>query len=127
MIEGRGSSSSFSRGVAWMTMGNWSEQAVNLLVFTLLLRLLPAESFGLLSMAMALVLIGEGLVRETLSEYVFSARDPDPDDLNTSFWSLVVLGLALTLVLWCWLRFWHGSTMRRWWRRCSGSRRRSSS
>lgn len=99
MTEGRGSSSSFSRGVAWMTMGNWSEQAVNLLVFTLLLRLLPAESFGLLSMAMALVLIGEGLVRETLSEYVFSARDPDPDDLNTSFWSLVLLGLALTLVL----------------------------
>lgn len=99
MSEGRGSSSSFSRGVAWMTMGNWSEQAVNLLVFTLLLRLLPAESFGLLSMAMALVLIGEGLVRETLSEYVFSARDPDPDSVNTSFWALVVLGLALTLLL----------------------------
>lgn len=93
------SSHQFTRGVAWMTMGNWSEQVVNLLLFTILLRLVGVESFGLLSMAMALVLIGEGLVRETLSEYVFSARDPDPEDINTAFWALAALGLVLTLGL----------------------------
>ncbi|MEV8467683.1 lipopolysaccharide biosynthesis protein [Fluviibacterium sp. DFM31] len=89
----------FSKGVAWMAVGNWSEQLVNFLVFMLLSRLLGAESFGLLTMAIVPVLLGEGLVRETLSEYVFSARDITDSDINTVFWALAAFGGLLSLIL----------------------------
>jgi PST family polysaccharide transporter len=89
----------FTKGVGWMAMGNWSEQLVNFLVFMALSRLLGAEAFGLLSMAMVFVLIGEGLVRETLSDFVFSARDLKESDIDTVFWILTALGLLFTVVL----------------------------
>lgn len=89
----------FTKGVAWMAMGNWSEQLVNFLVFMALSRMLGAEAFGLLTMAMVFVLIGEGLVRETLSDYVFSARELDEADIDTVFWALSALGLVFTGIL----------------------------
>lgn len=89
----------FTRGIAWMTIGNWSEQALNLLVFVVLVRLLGAESFGILTMAMALILIGEGLVRETISEYIFSAKNTTTEMVDALFWALFLVGGGLTLLL----------------------------
>lgn len=89
----------FSKGVAWMAAGNWTEQAVNFVVFVILARLLGAEAFGLLAMASAFVILSEFLVRESLSEYLIA--DPDPTDahFNAVFWLLAALGAALTLAL----------------------------
>ncbi|MCA8880220.1 MAG: oligosaccharide flippase family protein [Rhodobacteraceae bacterium] len=89
----------FTRGVAWMAFGNWTEQAINFAVFALLARLLGAGAFGLLAMASALVILSEALVRESLSEYVIAAPDLSEEDLNAVFWLLAGLGVFLSLVL----------------------------
>ncbi len=85
--------------MAWMAFGNWTEQIVNLAVFTILARLLGAEAFGLVAMAIAFVILCEFLVRESVSEYLIAAHAPGPGDLNAVFWLLVALGAGLSVLL----------------------------
>ncbi len=89
----------FSRGVAWMALGNWVEQAVNFAVFVTLARLLGARDYGLLAMASVFIVLCEQMVRESLSEYLIAHPDPQPEDWNATFWLLVALGLALAVGL----------------------------
>ena len=91
----------FSRGVVWMALGNWVEQAVNFAVFVTLARLLGAKDYGLLAMASVFIVLCESLVRESLSEHLIAAREMEEEDLNATFWLLSALGgvLALALVL----------------------------
>ncbi|MGB3148481.1 MAG: oligosaccharide flippase family protein, partial [Paracoccaceae bacterium] len=89
----------FSRGVAWMALGNWVEQAVNFAVFVTLARLLGASDYGLLAMASVFIVMCEALVRESLSEYLISAKNPAPEDMNATFWLLTGFGLLLALGL----------------------------
>ncbi len=89
----------FSRGVAWMAIGNWIEQAVNFAVFVTLARLLGARDYGLLAMASVFIVLSEQLVRESLSEHLIAVEKAEPEDLNATFWLLAALGLALGLVL----------------------------
>ncbi len=89
----------FSRGVAWMAIGNWVEQAVNFAVFVTLARLLGARDYGLLAMASVFIVLCEALVRESLSEHLIAARALEAGDLNATFWLLVGLGLLLGLAL----------------------------
>ncbi len=89
----------FGRGVAWMAAGNWVEQVINFLVFVLLARILGAETFGLLAMAAAFVLLCEFLVRESFSDFLISFANPDDEHFNTTFWVLAGLGLLLSLTL----------------------------
>lgn len=85
----------FSRGVAWMAIGNWVEQAVNFAVFVTLARLLGARDYGLLAMASVFIVLSEQLVRESLSEYLIAAEKADEADLNATFWLLAGLGVLL--------------------------------
>ncbi|PWE32937.1 hypothetical protein DDZ14_07550 [Maritimibacter sp. 55A14] len=89
----------FSSGVAWMSAGNWIEQAINFIVFALLARLLGVEAFGFLAMAAAFVLVSEFLVRESISEVLLTRDDPSPERLSSVFWMLAGFGAALALLL----------------------------
>lgn len=89
----------FSRGVAWMAVGNWIEQAVNFAVFVTLARLLGAKDYGLLAMAAVFIVLCESLVRESLSEYLIAAREMHAADLDATFWLLVALGAGLGVAL----------------------------
>lgn len=89
----------FGSGVAWMAAGNWIEQAVNFGVFVLLARILGAETFGLLAMAAAFVLLCEFLVRESFSDFLISSNAPQGEHFNATFWMLAGFGLFLTAAL----------------------------
>ncbi len=89
----------FGQGVAWMAAGNWVEQAINFAVFVLLARILGAETFGLLAMAAAFVLLSEFLVRESFSDFLISYANPDDGHYNTTFWVLAGLGSLLSILL----------------------------
>ncbi len=89
----------FSRGVAWMAIGNWVEQAVNFAVFVTLARLLGAKDYGLLAMASVFIVMAESLVRESLSEYLIAANELEEEDLNATFWLLIGLGVMLAILL----------------------------
>ncbi|GAB4385645.1 lipopolysaccharide biosynthesis protein [Albidovulum sp.] len=90
----------FIRGVAWMAAGGWTEQAINFVVFVTMAKLLGPELYGLLSMAAVFIVLAEALVRESVSEYLIAARDPQPEDYNATFWLTAALGLVLALLLW---------------------------
>ncbi|WP_170765226.1 lipopolysaccharide biosynthesis protein [Ruegeria lacuscaerulensis] len=89
----------FSRGVAWMSVGVWVEQAFNFIIIAILARLLGAEAFGLLAMAAAFVLFSEFLVRESISDILLTRDELSPARLNSVFWLLALLGAVLMAVL----------------------------
>lgn len=86
--------------IAWMAMGNWVEQAFNVLIFVILARLLGVEAFGLIAMAAAIVVLCEFLVRETLTEYLVASPKEDQAHSDAVFYSLLTFSAALFLVLW---------------------------
>lgn len=98
-LDAAAARSVLGRGVAVAALGSWVEQAVSLLGFFLLARLLAPEAFGLMAMASAAVVVGEFLVRETLSDLVIAEQDPGPDYLDAVFWSLAGIGGLLALIL----------------------------
>lgn len=87
-------------GIAWMAMGNWIEQAINVLIFVVLARLLGVEAFGLIAMAAAIVILCEFLVRETLTEYLIAAPDEERSHIDAVFFSLLVFAAILFGVIW---------------------------
>lgn len=85
----------FSKGVAWMAVGNWVEQAVNLAVFVALARLLGAEAFGHVAMAVTFVILAEALVRETVSEVLIAEKELSGAQINGVFWLLLIGSVLL--------------------------------
>ena len=85
----------FGSGVAWMAVGNWIEQSINIVVFVLLARILGAEAYGLLAMAAVFLVVGGALVRETFSDFLIAADAPTPGHFNATFWILAAVGLGL--------------------------------
>ncbi|MCB2135155.1 MAG: oligosaccharide flippase family protein [Rhodobacteraceae bacterium] len=89
----------FIRGVAWMAAGGWTEQAINFVVFVTMAKILGPELYGLLSMAAVFIVLCEALVRESVSEYLIAAHDPQAEDFNATFWLTAALGLLLAVLL----------------------------
>lgn len=94
MAEG-GRKAGFGLNVAWMAAGNWIEQAISFAVFVALARILGAEAFGYAAMAASFVILAEFLVRETLTEWLISARDPEPGHHDALFWVLGAVSLGI--------------------------------
>ena len=86
--------------IAWMAMGNWVEQAFNVLIFVILARLLGVEAFGLIAMAAAIVILCEFLVRETLTEYLVAAPREDQAHSDAVFYCLIGFAAVLFAGLW---------------------------
>lgn len=86
-------------GIAWMFAGNWAEQIFGFLVFIVLARLLGAEGFGLAMMAIAFVVLGECLVRESLTEALIQRREVDDGHLDSLFWSLLLVSGGFVALL----------------------------
>ena len=84
-----------------MFAGNWTEQALNFVVFIILARLLGAEAFGLAAMAIVCVLLAEHLVRETFSEALIKIDSLEDGHLDAVFWSINLFSIALVALIVC--------------------------
>jgi O-antigen/teichoic acid export membrane protein len=89
----------FGNGVAWMAAGKWIEQAINFAVFVLLARIVGAQAYGLLTMAAVFLLLGEALVRDSFSDFLFAFAKPEQQHYNAAFWMLAGLGGTMAVVL----------------------------
>ncbi len=87
-------------GVAWMFAGIGAEQVFTFLVVVILARLLGAEIYGLVMMAIVFIIFAEFLVRETITDALIQLKDLNPGHLDAVFWSLsgISVGLALCIV-----------------------------
>jgi PST family polysaccharide transporter len=91
-----------TRGAFWATVETWGNEALLFVIFAVLARLLGPEAYGLLGIALIVVLVGQtAILLGGWTEAIIQRPDLDPLHLDTVFWS--VLGLAILLALIAWL------------------------
>ena len=87
----------------WISVETWGQQLLQFLLFAILARLLGPEAYGLLSMALVVILAGDVLITNGgWAEALIQRRDLDPGYTDTVFWLLVAVagslaGLAILL------------------------------
>ncbi len=88
-----------TRGTAWATAETWGLQAVQLLTFLALARLLGPEVYGLVGIALSVNVLGEALIVEGgWIESVVQRRDLDRRHLDAIFWTVLGLGACMGIL-----------------------------
>jgi O-antigen/teichoic acid export membrane protein len=86
-------------GLGWTLIGTWGRQAIDLVVFLVLARLLMPEDFGLVALAMVFVLFAQLVVDQGMGDALVQRRQITPIQVDTAFWVAVVTGGLLSLLL----------------------------
>ncbi|MGJ8584734.1 MAG: oligosaccharide flippase family protein [Marinosulfonomonas sp.] len=89
----------FTIGVAWTAASNWIEQLASIIIFLWIARLIGAEAFGIASMAFAFLLLGEFLVRDTITEAIVERHEIENGRLEATFFALVGFSLVIMAAL----------------------------
>jgi PST family polysaccharide transporter len=85
------------RGIAWLAIGNWSDQIASFLVLIVLTRILGPEAFGLIGMATVFTAFVGLFAEQGLGRAIVQRKDLEDAHLYTAFWTNLAVGLALTL------------------------------
>src|SRR5919106_5479534 len=85
-----------ARGLSWTMVDIWGRQAVNLLIFVVLARLLTAQDFGLVALAAVFVLFAQIIVDQGLGDALIQRRVLTRAHIDTAFWVAVATGMLLT-------------------------------
>jgi O-antigen/teichoic acid export membrane protein len=84
-------------GVVWAFTESWGAQLFQLIVFLILARLLGPESYGLVAIAMPVVMAGQLFVSSGgWVEVLVQRRDLDAEYCDTAFLCVVVVGATLS-------------------------------
>jgi O-antigen/teichoic acid export membrane protein len=86
-----------ARGLSWTVVDIWGRQALNLLVFLVLARLLVPEDFGLVALAMVFVLFAQIIVDQGLGDALIQRREVTRGHIDTAFWVALANGSLLTV------------------------------
>ena len=92
----RGLQRRVARGLSWTVIDIWGRQAVNLLIFLVLARLLTADDFGLVALAAVFVLFAQIVVDQGLGDALIQRREITRSHIDTAFWVAVATGALLT-------------------------------
>lgn len=84
-------------GVVWAAAGSLGREAAGLVVFLVLARLLTPEAYGLVGMATVIIVVTQAL-GDLLQVPLIQRQSLEPGHLDTAFWSLLILAVALMLV-----------------------------
>jgi len=86
-------------GAAWTAASNWIEQALAFAVFVLIARFIGADAFGVAAMALAFIMLGEVLLRDTLAEGLISADSIERRQEDSVFWALILFAVTIIAVI----------------------------
>jgi len=86
------------KGIAWTAVSRFSDQLINVAVFFVLARLLTPAAFGLAAMAATFIAFVRIFADQGMSKSIIQKRELDEYDLDTAFWTVVLMGLMLTAV-----------------------------
>lgn len=92
--------SKFVKGTVWAFADNLSGSGINFLVGILLARQLPPETFGIVGIAMFLILISTTIVDGGLSNALIRKQDVDDCDYNTTLFLNISVAIVLYAILW---------------------------
>ena len=82
-------------GMVWTSVERWGQQALGLVVFTLLARLLDKEAFGLVALAGVYVAFVQMFATQGLGAAIVQRKELKPSHLDAAFWVSVVTALVL--------------------------------
>jgi O-antigen/teichoic acid export membrane protein len=86
------------KSVIWTAIESWGRQAVSLVVFFILARLLNPETFGLIALAYIFIEFVQIFVDQGFSVAIIQRQDIDTEHLDTAFWTNLGISILLTLL-----------------------------
>lgn len=86
------------RSVVWTAIDSWGRQAVSLVVFFILARLLSPETFGLIALAYIFIEFVQIFVDQGFSVAIIQRQDIDTEHLDTAFWTTLGISIILTVL-----------------------------
>jgi PST family polysaccharide transporter len=87
-------------GALWISAEAWGQQLLQFLLFAILARLLGPQAYGLLALAMMVIVVGDVLITNGgWSEALIQRRDLDPRCTDTVFWFLVAAAGSLAALV----------------------------
>ncbi len=92
--------SRIARGAAWSAVESWGRHVFTFVIVVVLARQLGAEEFGLAALAMIAPIILAVPVTSGVPDALVQRPQIEPIHLDSAFWLLVSVGLALTLLIW---------------------------
>ncbi|MEM9117871.1 MAG: lipopolysaccharide biosynthesis protein [Cyanobacteria bacterium P01_F01_bin.56] len=87
-----------AKGVLWSVVEGWGSQAISLIIFFLLVRLLSPEVFGLLAMANVFWAFMNVFLDQGFAQALIQCRKLEPEHLDTAFWTNFFIGAVLASV-----------------------------
>lgn len=90
-----------ARAGAWAIGGKLGARVIDFASLLVLAQLLLPADFGLVAMAMTVILLIEAVTEVPLIEPILRSKDPTPDFYDTSFTLGLVRGAGLALVVLC--------------------------
>jgi PST family polysaccharide transporter len=86
-----------ARGLTWTVVHTWGGQALSLIVFVILARLLTPEAFGLVALAAVFVALAQLVVDQGLGDALVQRPEITPSHVDTAFWVSIATGALLTV------------------------------
>ena len=85
-----------ARGLTWTMVHTWGGQALSLVVFVILARLLTPSDFGLVALAAVFVALAQLVVDQGLGDALIQRREITQLQIDTAFWVAIATGILLT-------------------------------
>ncbi len=86
-----------AKGIVWSVVQKWGREAIGLLSFVALVRLLGPEAFGLVALASTFIAFVEVFVNQGFSAAIVQRADLERQHLDTAFWISILAGILLTV------------------------------
>jgi O-antigen/teichoic acid export membrane protein len=87
-------------GAFWISVEAWGQQLLQFVLFAILARLLGPQTYGLVALALMVIVAGDVLITNGgWSEALIQRRDLDPRCIDTVFWFLLAAAGALVILL----------------------------
>ncbi|MGB3404112.1 MAG: lipopolysaccharide biosynthesis protein [Microcoleaceae cyanobacterium] len=87
-----------AKGIVWSAIQKLGNQAVSLVVFFCLARLLAPEAFGLIALASVFLAFVQIFLNQGFAEAIVQREELEPEHLDTAFWVSLVISIVLTII-----------------------------
>lgn len=87
-----------AKGIVWSVIQKWGREAITLVSFIALSRLLAPEAFGLVAMASVFTAFLQILLDQGFGAAIVQRDDLERAHLDTAFWTSVLTGVLLTAI-----------------------------
>ena len=88
-----------TQGIIWSATQNWGTQIFTFLTFLVLSRLLDPKDFGLVALATVFIAFAQIFLDQGFTDAIVQRDQLDQEHLDTAFWTSVLMGGLLTILL----------------------------